>query len=171
MKIYLDTSIPSAPFDATKPLRIHITESWFLYEAARFELYTSRLTITELAAWTNIEKREKALAILEKCATKILDITPEIEDLADFYIKKGAFPPSERDDALHVACATLHQIPNVASWDFKHIVSINPILKIREINQKKGFINLNIGALDAYGGDNYGTFEPEKFVREKSKIS
>jgi predicted nucleic acid-binding protein len=169
-KLYLDTSIPSAPFDNTKPMRIHITEGWFRYEAAKFDLYTSTLTLTELQAWTNEEKRHKALEILVEHHVTILNIHQAIEDLAREYIQKGAFPASENDDARHIACATYYKIQNVSSWDFKHIVSINPILKIREIHEKKGLLRLNIGTLALFGGDAYGTFEPEKFVKDKDKI-
>ena len=169
-KLYLDTSIPSAPFDKTKPMRIHITDAWFLNDAQKFELYISTLTVTELNQWTNNEKREKAFQLLSESKVKILEITSEMKDLAALYVEKGAFPIGEMDDALHIACATLNRIPNFASWDFRHIVSVNPILKLREIHQKQALPQLNIGTLGLFGGDVYGTFEPEKFVKEKNKI-
>lgn len=169
-KLYLDTSIPSAPFDHTKPMRIHITEGWFRHEAQKFDLYTSTLTLIELQAWTNEEKRHKALEILTKHEVTILNMNEIIEALALEYIQKGAFPISEMDDARHIACATHYEIPNIASWDFKHIVSVNPILKIREIHGKTSRLTLTIGTLALFGGDAYGTFEPEKFVKDKDKI-
>ena len=64
----------------------------------------------------------------------------------------------------------LNEIQNFVSWDFKHIVSVNPILKIIEIHQKLKLPMMNIHTLAPYGGDAYGTFEPEKFTKEKHKI-
>lgn len=169
-KLYLDTSIPSAPFDKTKPMRIHITESWFLDIAPQFELFTSTLTIAELNKWTNQEKRCKAFEIIEKYNIKILEINENTLILATEYVEKGAFPSTEIVDAQHLACAVLNDIPNFASWDFKHIVSVNPILKIRAIHEKKNFLIPNIGSLAIFGGDIFGSFEPEKFTKEKKKI-
>ncbi len=77
-KLYLDTSIPSAPFDQTKPMRIQITEGWFQHEAIKFDLYTSDLTLIELQAWTNENKRHKALEILAKHKVTILNINETI---------------------------------------------------------------------------------------------
>jgi hypothetical protein len=38
-KLYLDTSIPSAFFDTSKPMRQLITQKWFENDASGFELY------------------------------------------------------------------------------------------------------------------------------------
>jgi hypothetical protein len=59
-------------------------------------------------------------------------------------------------DALHIAIATIAQIESLASWNFKHIVSVNPIRKIHELNQKNGFGIIEIGSLELFGGYKYG---------------
>jgi len=46
--------------------------------------------------------------------------------------------------------------PLLASWNFKHIVSINPIRKIHEINSKEKYQIVEIGSLEIYGGAKYG---------------
>ena len=51
-------------------------------------------------------------------------------------MKRGAIPKSEPEDAYHIAIATVNKIELLASWNFSHIVSINPIRKIHEINKK-----------------------------------
>lgn len=160
--------MPSAPFDATKPLRNHITSQWFLHDAQRFKIYISELTINELAEWSNKEKEQGALALIANA--HILTISPQIENLAKIYIQKGAIPPTELNDALHLACATLNDIHCFISWDFRHIVSVNPILKIKEIHQKMQLPQIEIGTLSLVGADKYGVFEPEKFKNEKFKI-
>ncbi|MEN9613141.1 MAG: hypothetical protein RLZZ628_3955 [Bacteroidota bacterium] len=170
IKLFLDTSIPSAPFDLTKPMRKHITIQWFEKEAFKYDIYTSNLSIQELHQWSNLTKQQGALELLEKATAQILPITPEIEQLAEQYIVRGAFPITEKYDALHLACATLNDIQNFVSWDFKHIVSVNPILKILEIHQKLKLPMMNINTLAPYGGNHYGIFEPEKFTKEKHKM-
>jgi predicted nucleic acid-binding protein len=170
MKIYLDTSVPSAPFDATKPLRNHITTEWFANDALDYELYISSLTIKELEEWSNADKRNGALEILAIAKVKTLAINEEMQDLAQLYIKKGAIPATEMEDALHLACATLSEIGYFISWDFRHIVSVNPMLKIQEIHQKMNLPALQIGTLSLVGGDKYGVFAPDKFLREIDKL-
>jgi hypothetical protein len=44
----------------------------------------------------------------------------------------------------------------LASWNFKHIVSINPIRKIHEINREYNFSAIEIGSLELFGGSKYG---------------
>ena len=47
-KIYLDTSVPSAYFDLSKPVRQLVTEKWFDFESPNYTLFTSAVTIEEL---------------------------------------------------------------------------------------------------------------------------
>jgi len=129
-KLYLDTSIPSAYCDNSKPVRQLITQKWFENEAYYYELYISNLVFEELSKLSNQEKRET------------------IEDLL--------YKHSEPEDALHIAVATVNRIGLLASWNFKHIVSINPIRKIHEINSKEKYQIIEIGSLEIYGGAKYG---------------
>lgn len=63
---------------------------------------------------------------------------------------------SEPEDALHIAVATINNINTLASWNFAHIVSINPIRKIHEINLKNNYVLIEIGSLELFGGSKYG---------------
>jgi hypothetical protein len=44
----------------------------------------------------------------------------------------------------------------LASWNFKHIVSMAPIRKIHEINKKLNYNIIEIGSLEIFGGSQYG---------------
>ena len=57
---------------------------------------------------------------------------------------------------MHIAIASVNRIDALASWNFKHIVSINPIRKIHEINIRMNYIIMEIGSLDLFGGFKYG---------------
>ena len=48
IRLYLDTSIPSAYFDTSKPLRQLITQKWFENEALSYEMYISVIAIEEI---------------------------------------------------------------------------------------------------------------------------
>jgi hypothetical protein len=86
----------------------------------------------------------------------VLQISTEAINLANEYIKNGAIPKSEPEDAYHIAIATINKIETLASWNFKHIVSINPIRKIHEVNKKFNYPLIEIGSLELFGGSKYG---------------
>ena len=54
-KLYLDTSVSSAFFDTSKPMRQLITQKWLENEAVSYELYISPLTIQEIERLRNPE--------------------------------------------------------------------------------------------------------------------
>ena len=57
-KLYLDTSIPSAYFDNSKPVRQLITQKWFENNALLYDLYISVVTIEEIEATKSINKKQ-----------------------------------------------------------------------------------------------------------------
>ncbi|MBI4689445.1 MAG: type II toxin-antitoxin system VapC family toxin [Nitrospirae bacterium] len=156
-KLYLDTSIPSAYFDYSKPLRQLVSQKWFENEALNFELYISVVTIEEVERMVNIKKKTNIKELLLDNNVKILKLTSEAIKLADQYVKEGAIPQSEPADAYHIAIASTYGIDALASWNFKHIVSINPIKKIHEINKRLNYQVIEIGSLELFGGAKYGS--------------
>lgn len=156
LTLYLDTSIPSAYYDTSKPVRQLITQKWFEHNASSYELYTSITAVDEIDELDNLEKWQHIKDLLFDYTIHILELSEEAVTLANDYIKKGAIPESEPEDAYHVAIASVHQLNGLASWNFKHIVSMNPIRKIHEINLKHGYPIIEIGSLELFGGAEYG---------------
>ena len=156
-KLYLDTTIPSAYYQYGKPIRQLITQKWFENESLAFDLYTSIVTIKEVNKFPNIEKGDKIENLIIDYNIKILELTQPAIKLANEYMLKGAIPKSEPEDAYHIAIATVNKIEALASWNFAHIVSLNPIRKIHEINKKFKYPIIEIGTLEIYGGAKYGS--------------
>ncbi|MEW5802284.1 MAG: type II toxin-antitoxin system VapC family toxin [bacterium] len=156
MKLYLDTSIPSAYFDYSKPVRQLITQKWFENDASSFELYISVITIEEIEKLKNFNKRNKIKELIVNHNVKVLEISSEAIELANEYMNAGAIPQSEPEDAYHIAVAAVNTVETLASWNFKHIVSINPIRKIHEVNRKLKYPMIEIGSLELFGGSRYG---------------
>jgi predicted nucleic acid-binding protein len=155
-KLYLDTSIPSAYFDYSKPLRQLITQKWFENDGSSYELYASVITIEEIEQLENIHKRNNIKNLIVDTNIKILELTAEAINLANEYLNKGAIPKSEPEDAYHIAIAKVNEIEALASWNFKHIVSLNPIRKVHGINKKLNYSIIEIGSLELFGGSKYG---------------
>ncbi len=155
-KIYLDTSIPSAYYDTSKPIRQLITQKWFENESKNYDLYTSNVTYQEIRELSNIEKRNNIEKLIFEYNIKLLELNEEAIILANEYINNGAIPKSEIEDSYHIAIATINNIDALASWNFKHIVSMNPIKKIHQINLLKKYNIIEIGSLELFGGSKYG---------------
>jgi len=156
IKLYLDTSIPSAYYDTSKPIRQLITQKWFENEASSYELFISVITVEEIERIRTAEKKRHIRELTVKYGMKVLDISNDAKKLADEYMNYGAIPKSEPDDAYHIAISVSNDIDALASWNFKHIVSINPIKKIHEINKKNNYEAIEIGSLQIFGGAQYG---------------
>lgn len=155
-KLYLDTSVPSAYFDTSKPVRQLMTQKWFENDASNFDLYISILTLEEISHIQNQEKLAAIKELIISANMTVLELTEGATLLSDEYMKQGAIPVSEPEDAYHIAIATVNDIEALASWNFKHIVSINPIRKIHEINLKRNYQIIEIGSLELFGGATYG---------------
>ncbi len=155
-RLYLDTSISSAYFDYSKPLRQLITQKWFENDALSYKLYISVITIEEIERLKNTNKKENIKNLILDYNMKVLELSKEAIDLANEYMKKGGIPTSEPEDAYHIAIATVNKVDALASWNFKHIVSINPIRKIHEVNRKYSYPIIEIGSLALFGGSKYG---------------
>ncbi|MBM3283235.1 type II toxin-antitoxin system VapC family toxin [Candidatus Gottesmanbacteria bacterium] len=81
--------------------------------------------------------KNKLLKIIGNC--KKLKVTEEVLDLAERYIKEGAFPQSKPADATHVAVASFYGLDYIFSWNFRHIVRESTITKVTAINQLLGY--------------------------------
>ena len=68
----------------------------------------------------------------------------ETEYLADAYLKEGAITEKFREDALHIAIATIYKVDVLVSWNFKHIVNLDRIRKYNAINLMNGYTILEI---------------------------
>jgi len=156
IRLYLDTTIPSAYYDTSKPLRQLMTQKWFENEALSYDLYVSVATVDEIHELGNTVKRQNIKQLIIDYRMVILELTREAVKLADEYINKGAIPKSEPEDAYHIAIASVNRLQALASWNFRHIVSVNPIRKIHEVNSKYGYPIIEIGTLELFGGSKYG---------------
>ena len=156
IKLYLDTSIPSAFYDTSKPVRQLITQKWFENDALSYEIFISVITVKEIERIKNDVKRQNISELILKHDMTILDFFDKAKNLANEYMEKGAIPKTEPEDAYHIAIAVINEIDALASWNFKHIVSINPIRKIHEINRKYKYTAIDIGSLQIFGGAKYG---------------
>lgn len=115
-------------------------------EMGLFEPYTSDIVIVELGKCRDAELRRKMLGLLKKF--DIIELTTRdyegYEGLGQKYIQSGAIPMKKRDDALHIACATLSQMDILVSWNCDHIVRFKTQQIVRAINLVEGLNDISI---------------------------
>ena len=130
-KVFLDTSVFSAYFDARQPERMALTRE-FWQKVENFEVYTSEVTKQELEATTDSTKLEQFRELIK--GIEILGILKDAEDLAGRYVKEGIVPEKFINDALQMAVATVNQIAVVLSWNFRHMVNQKVKTRINAVN-------------------------------------
>jgi hypothetical protein len=74
----------------------------------------------------------------------IIAITDPMTALAAKYIAAGAFSGSMRNDAIHVAAATISQQDVLVSWNFRHLVNRRRRAMVCEINTSVGLPVIDI---------------------------
>ena len=141
MNIYLDTSIISALFDDRNPERKLLTEE-FLSKIEIFNVYISDITIMEVERTEDKTLREKMKRTIKSFS--ILEITDEVEELANEYIKYKAVPESYKEDAYHIAIAVNNEMDYLLSWNFRHIVRKKTKDIIRMVNSLKDLKQVEI---------------------------
>lgn len=119
IKLYLDTSVVSALFDYRNPERQNLTKDFFK-ELHNFSIYLSVVTLAEIENTPDTGLREQMEDIV--MGHIVLSLSDDVSFLVDEYIKFGAVPKKSREDAFHIALATISEMDYLLSWNFKHLL-------------------------------------------------
>jgi predicted nucleic acid-binding protein len=140
LRIYADTSVFGGVGDDefAAPSRAFFAR----VRQGQVILLVSRITYDELDAAP--ESVRAVLAALPQENVEQLPVNVEAISLADAYEEHGALGPGSRDDALHVATATVGQADAIVSWNFRHLVNLNRIRKFNGVNALMGHGTIEI---------------------------
>jgi predicted nucleic acid-binding protein len=141
LQIYLDTSVVNFLFADDAPDFKKATVEFFDRYAAGYELFVSEIVLVEIRRTSDASHRQRLLDVLRHYPiTMLTDVKDdEVEDLADRYLLEGVIPATKREDALHVAYATVHQMDILLSWNFKHLANVRRESLIVAANQAAGY--------------------------------
>ncbi|MBP6242957.1 MAG: type II toxin-antitoxin system VapC family toxin [Chromatiaceae bacterium] len=129
-KVYVETSIPSY-LTAWRSRDIVIagnqetTKEWW-DRRDDFELFISEFVLVEVASGAP-EAAERRLAVLNGIPE--IEITAEVELIAQRLLSQASLPSRARVDALHIAIATLGGMDYLLTWNCAHIA--NPAFRGR----------------------------------------
>lgn len=139
--IYIETSIVSyltarPSNDMIKTACQHITRLWWDNVRLSNTSYVSNYVIEEASAGNSQAALELMNALHD---IPVLLINQEILNLGEFLLLGGGFPAKAKIDAMHVACATYHQMDILLTWNCKHIANPIQLPIMRSICTAKGY--------------------------------
>jgi len=132
-KIYLETTLFNYYFDKDRDAHADTVRLFGEVAAGKYEAYTSRHVIDELEI-AQEPKRTQMLALIPEYGITVLEPSDVAERLADIYIAERIIPPQKREDALHIAIASVNKLDTIFSLNFKHIVRSRTIIETAKIN-------------------------------------
>lgn len=141
-KMYLDTSIINFVFADDAPQEKEITLKLF-NELDQHEVYVSTVVIDEINR-SSESKRAQLFDVLGKYNIVELQFSEEARILADKYVAEKIIPEKYRDDAYHIAIATVNNIDVIVSWNFKHMVKLKTKKEVVGINLFLGYNAIEI---------------------------
>ncbi len=107
-----------------------------------FDIFISEVVLREIHRCDQ-PKQKKLLDVIDRYDLEVFNFTEEADQLAEIYIKKGVIPAKYRDDANHIAVASLHNCDGL-SWNFQHIVKVKTKREVAVINLHKGYQSIDI---------------------------
>ncbi|MGA1874213.1 MAG: type II toxin-antitoxin system VapC family toxin [bacterium] len=140
MSLYTETSVIS--YLTARPSRDlivaahqQITYDWWEKILPKYEAFISPIVLEEISKG---DLQAAQLRLERKAAFPVLEVLPEIHDLADRYFSEIKIPEKARADTYHLALATWHGIDFLVTWNCIHIANGNIRKVLEEINSGYG---------------------------------
>ena len=135
LRVYADTSVFGGCFDDA--FRVESVRFFEEVRAGRFLLVVSDVTLDELALAP--ESVRRILADLPRSQIEVVNSSEESNGLKQAYLDARVVGPASRNDAAHIALATIFGADLVVSWNFKHIVHFEKIAGYEGVNSLRGY--------------------------------
>lgn len=140
-KIYLETTIVS--YLTAKPNRDlviaahqQITQEWWEARRESFDLFISELVVREASAGDEVAAQRRLDALKE---IALLQLNEDTLNLAKELVQKGPIPQKAREDAFHIALATVHGMDYLLTWNCRHIANAEMLKGIASVCMSLGY--------------------------------
>ena len=131
-RVYVDTSVFGGCED--EEFRDASRMLFERFRRGELTLVFSRTTLDELKRAP--ERVRMALEAVPGEHTEFLETSADVEQLAEHYLAAGVVGRSMRDDAVHIAFATLAKTDMLVSWNLRHIVNPRRIHLVNSVNRE-----------------------------------
>ncbi len=133
-RVYVDTSVFGGCED--EEFRVPSRRLFERFRQGELTLVFSRTILDEL---NRAPRRVRmTLDAVPGEHREFLESSSEVELLAERYVERGVVGPAMREDALHLAFATLASADLLVSWNLRHIVNDRRIRLVNAVNRELG---------------------------------
>lgn len=134
---YVETSVwGTIPIGQPQEMRRTTLQFLQRFPAPRF--YVSPVVMNEIKDCPE-QVYVQIMRVLQKVGPESLLGTASSVELAEAYIAAGIVSIKKRDDALHVAIATIHDVDVLVSWNHRHIANVRKTEQYRAVNLFRGY--------------------------------
>jgi hypothetical protein len=140
-RIYIETTIPSyltarPSRDIVQAARQQLTREWWDVERRNYDLCISQIVLDEAAAG-DAEAAQRRMAVID--TLPLLDLTFEVDGLAETIMQSGLLPASASRDAVHIAVTAVHQVHFLLTWNCRHIANATIFRDLQHILMSAGY--------------------------------
>jgi len=137
----METTIPSyltarASRDIVQAARQQLTREWWDSERHSYVLCISQIVLDEAAAGDE-DAAQRRMAVLADLP--LLDLTLDIDELAEKIMASGLLPESASRDAVHIAVACVHNVDFLLTWNCRHIANATKLRDLQHIIVDAGY--------------------------------
>jgi len=135
--VYIETTIPSYYCDTRRSLEGEIarTRQWWDQERGDYECFISPVVLDELSAG---EYSTKAACLALVAKLPLLDVLPEVVDIAEAYRARRLMPKDPAADAVHLALASYYRMEYLLTWNCRHLANANKARHLEALNVQMG---------------------------------
>jgi len=140
-RIYIETTIPSyltarPSRDIVQAARQQLTREWWDVERRNYDLCISQIVLDEAAAG-DAEAAQRRMAVID--TLPLLDLTFEVDGLAETIMQSGLLPVSASRDAVHIAVTAVHQVHFLLTWNCRHIANATIFRDLQHVIMSAGY--------------------------------
>ena len=139
-RIYIDTSVIGGCFD--NEFKYWSNQLFNDFFVGKKIAVISETSLEELSFAPDTVK--SIIKQIPDDSLEVIELSEEITQLANDYIASGALSVKSKEDALHIAAATISEVDVIVSWNFKHIVNLDKIRKYNSVNLNRGYRLIDI---------------------------
>lgn len=143
-RLYVDTSVFGAIFDEEDQERVKLTRTILgRLRNSPFDAFIGtpvleEISIAPLRLRVALERQIKTLTPI------LIEEGPASLRLAEAYMVARLVPPPKRNDARHVALATVADLDAIVSWNFRDMVNLKKKSIVHSVNAKFGYRLIDI---------------------------
>lgn len=113
-----------------------MTQAWWNTRKSDVEAFISPYVVEEASRGDASAAQARISSI---ASLLVLPIEPAIIELAQYLLQGGGLPAKARLDALHIACAAVHRMDVLLTWNCTHIANPMQLPVIRGLCSAKGY--------------------------------